>query len=224
MRVQSETAPAGGWAQIKIFATSPHLVSSGAISMDLDPSVFGGIASVAVFSATGDALGYANVSGQHVDAHFSSPSAGIGQLPGLPLFAVWIPVLAGAKAGGPVAVTADPSGSAWTDAQGNAYTVTVSPGAVTVGGSLSVASVTPGGGLLPAGTVLQIAGTGFDSATTVAIEGAAVSSLRFINSQQMEATLGGAAELTGKRFRGANADGQMVDYFSALPSAPSRFR
>ena len=222
--MQSETAPAGGWAQIKIFAASPHLVSSGAISMDLDPSVFGGIASVAVFSATGDALGYANVSGQHVDAHFSSPSAGIGQLPGLPLFAVWIPVLAGAKAGGPVAVTADPSGSAWTDAQGNACTVTVSPGAVTVGGSISVASVTPGGGLLPAGTVLQIAGTGFDSDTTVAIEGAAVSSLRFINSQQMEATLGGAAELTGKRFRGANADGQMVDYFSALPSAPSRFR
>src|ERR1019366_9303185 len=66
LRVQNETAPAGGWAQIKIFATSPHLVSSGAISMYFDPSVFGGIASVAVFSATGDALGYANVSGQHV--------------------------------------------------------------------------------------------------------------------------------------------------------------
>jgi uncharacterized protein (TIGR03437 family) len=221
LRVQSETAPAGGWAQIKIFATSPHLVSSGAISMDFDPSVFGGIASVAVFSATGDALGYANVSGQHVDAHFSSPSAGIGQLPNLPLFAVWIPVLPGAKTGASAVVTPDPSGSPWPDAQGNAYTVTVSPGAVTVGGSLSVASVTPGGGLLPAGTALQIAGTGFDSATTVAIEGAAVRSLRFINSQQMEATLGGATELTGKRFRVANTDGQMVDCFSALPSAPS---
>jgi uncharacterized protein (TIGR03437 family) len=189
--------------------------------MDFDPAVFGSIASVAVFSATGDALGYANVNGQHVDAHFSSPSAGIGQLPNLPLFAVWIPLLAGAKSGASTAVTIDPSGSPWTDAQGNTYTVTVNAGAVTVGGGLSVASVTPGGGILPAGTVLQIAGTGFDSTTMVAIDGVAVASVRFINSTQMEATLGGATELTGKHFRLANATGQMVDYFPAFPSAPS---
>ena len=105
--------------------------------------------------------------------------------------------------------------------EGNTYTVTVNGGAATVGGSLSVASVTPGGGLLPAGSVLRIAGTGFDSTTTVAIDGAAVASVRFINSQQLEATLGGSTELTGKHFRLANTNGQAVDYFSALPSAPS---
>jgi uncharacterized protein (TIGR03437 family) len=223
LRVSSETAPAGGWAQIRVFAAAPHLVAGGSISMDFDPAIFGSIASVAVFSATGDALGYANVNGQHVDAHFSSPSGGIGQLPNLPLFVVSIPVLAGAKAGAAAAVTLDASGSPWTDAQGNTYTVTVNSGAVTVGGGLAVASVTPGGGILPAGTVLQIAGTGFDSTTTVAIDGAAVASLRFINSQQLEATLGGATELTGKDFRLANANGQMVDYFSAFPSAPAGF-
>ena len=221
LRVQGETAPAGGWAQIKVFAAAPLLVAGGSISMDFDPAVFGNIASVAVFSATGDALGYANVAGPHVDAHFSSPSAGIGQLPNLPVFAVWIPVLAGAKAGTSTAVTLDATGSPWTDAKGSAYTVTVNAGAVTVGGGLSVASVTPGGGLLPEGTVLQIAGTGFDSTTTVAIDGAAVASVHFVNSQQLEATLGGAAELTGKHFHFANADGQTLDYYSAFPSAPS---
>jgi uncharacterized protein (TIGR03437 family) len=221
LQVSSETAPAGGWAQIKVFAATPHLVAGGSISMDFDPAVFGNIASVAVFSATGDALGYANVQGQHVDAHFSSSSAGIGQLPSLPLFAVWIPLLAGAKAGASTAVTLDPTGSPWTDAQGNTYSVTVNSGAVTVGGGLSVASITPGGGLLPTGTVLRIAGTRFDSTTTVAIDGAAVASVRFINPQQMEATLGGAAELTGKHFRLANSSGEVLDYFSAFPSAPS---
>ena len=221
LRVQSETAPAGGWAQFKVFAATPHLVVGGTISMDFDPAVFGSIASVAVFSATGDALGYANVNGQHVDAHFSSPSAGIGQLPNLPLFAVWIPVLAGAKAGASTAVTLDPSGSPWTDAQGNTYTVTVNGGAVTVGGGLSVTSVTPGGGILPAGSALEIAGMGFDSTTTMAIDGVAVASLRFINSTQMEATLGGATELTGQHFHLANANGQMLDYFSAFPSSPT---
>jgi uncharacterized protein (TIGR03437 family) len=134
---------------------------------------------------------------------------------------VWIPLLAGAKTGASTAVTPDPSGSPWTDAQGNTYTVTVNAGAVTVGGGLSVASVTPGGGILPAGSVFQIAGTGFDSTTTVAIDGVAVASLRFISSTQMEATLGGATELTGKHFHLANANGQMVDYFSAFPSGPS---
>jgi hypothetical protein len=188
LQVSSETAPAGGWAQIKVYAAAPHLVAGGSIAMDFDAAVFGDIANVAVFSATGDALGYANVSGRHVDAHFSSPSGGIGQLPGQPLFVVPIPLLAGAKAGTSAAVILDPSGGPWTDAQGNSYAVTVTTGAGTVGG-LSVASVTPGCGILPAGSVLQIAGTGFDATTTVAIEGAAVAAVRFINSQQMEVTL-----------------------------------
>ena len=48
--------------------------------------------------------------------------------------------------------------------------------------------------------VLQIAGTGFDSTTTVAIDGAAVASVRFINSQQLEATLGGATETHRQTF------------------------
>lgn len=221
LRVSSETAPAGGWAQIKVFATAPHLVAGGTVSMDFDPAVFGNIANVAVFSATGDAFGYAKVKGQHMDAHFSSPSGGVGQLPNLPLLAVWIPLLAGAKVGASTAVTLDPSRSTWTDALGNPYTIAVIPGAVTIGGGLSVASVTPGGGTLPAGSVLQVSGTGFDSSTTVSIDGVAVASLRFINSQQIEATLGGATELTGKHFHFANSNGETLDYFSAFPSAPS---
>src|SRR5690349_3921112 len=56
-------APPGGWAQIKIGLRAPALVQSGSVSLDLDPAIFGDIAAVAVFSATGDALGYANVQG-----------------------------------------------------------------------------------------------------------------------------------------------------------------
>jgi len=221
LRVSTETAPAGGWAQIKVTAATPELVAAGAISMDLDPAVFGNIAQVAVFSATGDAIGSANVSGQHVDAHFSSHSAGIAQLPGLPVFAVWIPVLAGATPGATTAVTLDPTISAWTDAQGDTYAVTALPATFTVGGSVSVAGVTPGGGLQPAGTVLQVAGTGFDATTTVTIDGVAIASQALVNPQEIDVTLGGATDLTGKHFHVANAAGAQVDYFSALPSAPS---
>jgi hypothetical protein len=46
--------------------------------MSFDPSVFGAIANVAVFSAKGDAVGVAVVGGQSLDVNFNSPSAGIG--------------------------------------------------------------------------------------------------------------------------------------------------
>src|ERR1035438_3089470 len=58
LQVSSETAPAGGWAQIKVYAAAPHLEAGGSIAGDVDAAVFGDIANVAVFSATGDALGY----------------------------------------------------------------------------------------------------------------------------------------------------------------------
>jgi uncharacterized protein (TIGR03437 family) len=221
LQVSTETAPAGGWAQVKVTAASPELVGAGALSMDFDPSVFGNIAQVAVFSAGGDAIGYANVSGQHVDAHFSSPSAGIAQLPGLPVFSVWVPILAGAAPGATTSVTVDPTLAPWTDNQGNTVTVTAVPATFTVGGSLSVAGVTPGGGLLPEGTVVQVTGTGFDATTTVAIDGVAISSQMLKNPQEIDVALGGATDLTGKHFHIANAAGAQVDCFSALPSLPS---
>jgi hypothetical protein len=149
IQISSETAPAGGWTQLKVFLTTPaparsserrqqplgdypH-VASGSISMDLDPAVFGDISGVAVFSATGDAMGYANVNHQHVDAHFYSPSAWLGGLPDMPVFAVWVPVLASAAPGAATSVSLDPSGSQLFDAQGNQFAMTVESATFTVG-------------------------------------------------------------------------------------------
>jgi uncharacterized protein (TIGR03437 family) len=231
LQVSNETAPAGGWAQIKVFANPPRQTTVGALTMDFDPTVFGDISNVAVFSATGDAAGYARVNGKHVDAHFSSPSGGIGQLPNLPVFVVSIPVLAGVPAGATSLLTLDPTGSpsnpykqsgpAWMDKAGNACSTTVSPATFRVSGNMSVRSVTPGGGLLPKGTILQIRGAGFDSSTAVTIDGVSIGSTQLVSSQEIDATLGGATEMTGERVRLTNAAGGQVDYFLALPSAPT---
>jgi uncharacterized protein (TIGR03437 family) len=220
LQVANERLPAGGWAQIKVFAATPKTVAAGGIAMDFDPAIFGTIASVAVFSSTGDAFGYARVQGTHLEAHFSSPSASAAQLPELPILAVSIPVLPGARDGASATITVDPSGTTWTDAQSNAFTVSVSSGTMTIGPGPSVASVTPGGGILPAGSVLRVVGAGFDSTTTVSIDGVAVVSSRFVNSEQLEVTLGGATEITGKHFHLSNSSGAAADYFAAAPSAP----
>ena len=140
---------------------APALVASGRIVMDLDPTVFGNIGTVAVFSANGDAYGYANVSGQHLDAVFTAPSGGVGQLRNEPVLVATVPIL------GSLAPRVSGCGdggsrqSQWADPSGNTYSVSVTPGTITVGGSLSVQSVTPGGGLLPAGSVVTIIGDRF---------------------------------------------------------------
>jgi len=221
LTVVGGTAPAGGWTQIKVFIATPCQITTGALSMDFDPAIFGNISNVAVFSATGDAWGYAMVYGNHVDVHFTSLSGGIGQLPGLPVFVASMPVHAGLATGSATAVTVDLSASNLNGTNGSPYALTVVPGTLQVGGTLSVQSATPGGGLMPAGTVIRIAGTGFDVSTTAAVDGVGVRSLQLVGPQEIDVTLDTATELTGKHLRLANAAGEQIDYFPALPSSPS---
>ncbi len=221
LQVSTETAPAGSFVQIKVYSVAPASVASGSIAIDLDPTVFGEIAGIAVFSANGDAMGYANVSGQHADAHFSSASNGIGLLPGLPVFTISVPVLANAAPGMTTSVTLDPSGSTWQDAQNNPYSVTVSLAQFSVGGSLSVGNVTPGGGVLPAGAILQISGTGFDAGTTASIDGVSVFDVQLVSPEVLQVILGAPTEMTGKHVQVVDSSGSQADYFCSLPSAPS---
>ncbi|MGA3023828.1 MAG: hypothetical protein ABSF98_03555 [Bryobacteraceae bacterium] len=226
VQIASEAAPAGGWTEVKVFLSTPAHIASGSISMDLDPAVFGDIGSVAVFSPSGDAMGYANVTHQHVDAHFYSPSTWLGALPDVPVFAVWVPVLAGATPGQRTTVTLNPSGSQLFDPLGDEYAMTVQPGTFTVGGTLSVEDTVPGGGIVTATALIpsapiRIDGTGFDRGTTVSIDGVSVSSVELVSPQQVNVTLNAPAELTGKHFHIANSAGEQVDYFPAFPSAPS---
>ena len=205
LQVSSETAPPGGYAQFKIALTTPALVSGGSVIMNFDPAIFGPATGLAALSATGDQTGSATLAGQQVVATFTSSSFGFGQLPDLPILVVTVPVLATAKIGATASITASSTIGA------------VNPGTFTVGGSLSIQNVTPGGGLLPSGTVVAIDGTGFDASTTVTIDGVSISSTQLVSAQQINLTLAGSTEMTGKHVDVANAEGATVDYFASLP-------
>jgi uncharacterized protein (TIGR03437 family) len=222
VQVSTEIAPAWGWVQVKLSLAAPALVGSGRIVMDFDPTVFGPIGTVAVFSAAGDALGFATVQGQHLAASFASPSGGIGQLRNLPVLVATIPVLQNAKPGTVVSIAADASQSTWQDPKGNTYSVVVTPGSVTVAGSLSIQSVTPGGGNVPAGGTVEIKGGGFTPQTTVTIDGVGTASTSFVGPQEIDVTLAGPTEMTGKRVVLQNPDASSVAYFASLGGlAPS---
>jgi hypothetical protein len=97
LQVVAEATPPGATVQVKVYVAAPLRITSGALAMDLDPKVFGSIDRVAAYSATGDAAGWADVRDRHVEAHFQSTSGSIGQLPGVPVFVLSVPVLAEAQ-------------------------------------------------------------------------------------------------------------------------------
>jgi len=218
--VSSEAAPPGATVQIKLYLAQPKAVDVGEIALTLDPKVFGPVTAIATFSGTGDACGYAFIKGNSVDIHFASVSATAGDVAGLPLVVITVPTLATAAPGTKTIVTADPSGSKWKDIAGIVYPVTVTPGTVTLGGTLSVRMVSPGAGLLPAQSVVHVAGSGFTASTTVDVAGVSVASVALVGPQQIDLTLGAPADMGGKRVTVSDPGGARVDFFAAPPAAP----
>jgi uncharacterized protein (TIGR03437 family) len=213
VQASDEMVPAGSAAQIKFTLLKPQAISSGELTVNLDPAIFGDVISATAFSATGDAYGYASVQGQQVDVHFQSSSGGIGRVAGQPIVVVTVAIRADAMPGARATVTADPGPLLWRDAAFNAYTTSVLVGNVTIGGAISIGQIQPGSGLLAAGTVLRIDGSGFTSASIVEIQGAIVSSVSLVSPQQLNVTLGGATEIAGKRVRVRNTHGGPVDFW-----------
>jgi uncharacterized protein (TIGR03437 family) len=210
LEISAETAPAGGFAQIKIYAAKPQAIPAGHIVVTLDATFFANSPVVGVFGANGDALGLATNNWPKLDVQFQSATAGIGQLAGLPVMVISVPVLATAK------------GTTTVSATSPDLSVTVASGSVTVQGTLSVGRIPAGMGVVPAGTLVPITGTGFTPATTVTIDGVAISQTNYLSPTEMEVTLGGAAELTGKRARVTDS-GVEFDYFCFQPNDPVNF-
>ena len=218
-RIAGATVPPGGTAQLQIFLAAPAELVNGEIILDLDPAVFDDIIAAHVFSATGDQLGSANIQGRHVDVSFYSQTGGIGRLPNLPIMVIEVPVLVTAPRA--AAVVAFHAGAdLWTDLEGLTYSVTAVAGQIAVGGTLSVQNVSPGGGMLSAGTVVRIGGIGFNANTAVQVDGVSVASTRYVSNQELDITLGGGTDLTGKQVMLRNPDGATVTYYSALRSTP----
>ena len=183
-------------------------IAKGHVIVMLDPLVFGSNPVAGLFAANGDASGVATTSDSQIDVQFSSPTGGIGQLAGLPVLVISVPVLASA-AGRTVAVTATSPDSS----------VSVADGSLTVTGALSVSKIPAGMGVVPAGTVVPTSGTGFTPSTTVTIDGAVIASTKFVSATEIDVTLGGATELTGKLARVKDGAAEF-DYFCFQANGP----
>ena len=220
VNVSTAGVPAGAIAQIRITLASPHQISSCTLSLDLDPAVFDTPVEAEVFGATGDQQGTALITGTRVDLNFTSDTGGIGRIPGQPVFSDQR-----SGAGGRAAATnvtfpsaKPPVNNKCSDALGYQYTVTQASATFKVGGPISIDSVTPGGGLLPAGTTVKIAGRGFTPGATVQIDGVAPASVTVAGAQEVDITLAAQADLTGRRVAVSKPDGTGADFTRRCPA------
>ena len=76
----STAVPPGGTAQLQLFLAAPKALVSGGAVITLDATVFDNITAADVYSATGDQVGTANITGRTVDVEFTSPTGGVGRV------------------------------------------------------------------------------------------------------------------------------------------------
>ena len=219
-RIVSETLPSGGLMQIKLQLTSPHPIIVGGPGFDMD-TAFESIEGVSLFSPAGDAYGVAVLQGRRFRANIVSPQGSLGTQLDYPFLVVASTIRSGLPTGTQIPIALD--GTSFFQGPGGVpYSMPAAKGGVlTIGGSVSVTNIIPGGGVLPAGATVRVLGTGFTPETRIDVSEVAVSSVNYVGPTEIGLTLAQAANLTGTRVRVRNPDKHEVVYYSYFRAVPT---
>jgi hypothetical protein len=217
VRTPSERIPAGGTVQIKYILTQPRPISTGGPHIPV-PKNFA-VNGISAFSPSGDTAGAALVENGVLSVNIVSPSSDYGtnsdDYPFLTI-AMTIPQSESAGSTFPLGfIDADyygPNGPiAFTDPK---------PGTLTIGGSVSIHGITPGGGNWPAGTVIKVQGTGFSAKTKITCKMKMLNTV-FVSPTEMDFSLKEAANLDNQPITLANTDGSQATFYSYLRGTPA---
>ncbi len=219
VRLSSETAPPGGIAQVKVLLTAPKPITTGDVSMDFSSGEFDSISGIALFSASGDVGGAAVITGRRVNVRFTSPQGTFGTSLDYPLMTFAMHISPNALRGSHVNLTLD--AASWiADLYGALTPIEIKPSTVTVGGTVNISNVVPGGGFAPAGTVLSVRGMGFGPNTKVSLGELGISSLRVIGPNELQISTKSSGTLDGAMLQVQNPDKSMDTYYSYLRGVP----
>lgn len=216
IRVSSETAPAGGMTQVKVLSTSPQPITGGGVTFDGALSTADGIS---LFSSTGDVFGAAVQNGKSVNVRFVSPKGTFGTDTDYPIMVVTFGVGPSVYNGEIFPVSLG-SSTWWQSSLGLIGGVELKSGTITIGGSVSITNVVPGGGSLPAGGTFHILGMGFSPKTQVQLRGVQQSAITYINPGDIIVALKNAATMDGAMIGVKTPDGSSDTYYSYLRGVP----
>lgn len=215
VRTPSERVPAGSTFQTKFLLTQPRPIGSGGSVLDIGAFQVDG---VSIFSPLGDAVGAAVWGNGFLTVNVISPSGDYGSNLDYPFMTVTMTVPPTTPAG-----STFPLGLVSGNYIGPSGPLTLTdpkPGTLTIGGSISIHNITPGGGTWPSGTVVKIEGTGFSPATKLTAK-MRMSPITYISPTEIHFTLlDTATTMDMMALTAQNPDGSLVTYYSYLRGVP----
>jgi hypothetical protein len=217
LHIPNEMAPPGGVAQMKLLVTAPTPISSGGPRVDFD-STFDDVLGVELFNPSGDVNGAAVINGSQVSVFYTTSSGAQGT--DYPIMTVALHVRPDSEPGSRAQFSLDPSSTWMFGPLGLATLKPIPPATVTVGGTISITNVVPGGGVLSAGSVVSIQGMGFTPITQVQLNAIKASSISVIGPNEIRFTLAEATNMTGQKIQVVNPDGSQDTYFSYMRGLP----
>lgn len=217
LHIPNEMAPPGGVVQMKLMVTAPTPISSGGPRLAIH-STFDRILGIELFNPAGDVNGVAVVDGPEVNVFYTTSSGAQGT--DYPIMTVALHVRSDAAPGSQTQFILDPSSTWMLGVLGPATLKPMTPATVTVGGSISIANIVPGGGLLPAGSIVSIQGMGFQPNTQVQLNAIKANSITLISPNEIQFTLAETTNMTGQKVQLVNPDGSQDTYFSYMRGIP----
>ncbi len=215
LSIPDETVPPGGMLQLKVQVTEPKPISKGGQRSLFQSKLLGPVQGIALFSPAGDASGTAVLSKGAAHFSLSSPLFSMGDNIDYPVVTIAMPVKTTALVGQTADLILDPSLSEWVNPTGQDYPVLLTNGILTVGGTLSVANIVPGGGVVPAGTKITILGMGFQPDAVVQVNEAILATQTYVNANEIDVTLSADANMTSRRIRVINkSTNERATYYS----------
>jgi hypothetical protein len=166
---------------------------------------------VSLNSPLGDSAGVALQKDGRLQVFAISPQADLGTSD-YPFLTVTMSVPQGLQTGAvfPIAL----SGTSMVNAAGP-ITVSSKPGAITIGGTVSISEVIPGGGTYPGGTVVRVLGEGFQPNMSLHTQGFQINSFTYVSPTEMDCVLKETTKLDGQLFQ-VSGGGVVQSFLSYL--------
>ncbi|HKT49771.1 MAG TPA: hypothetical protein VJV96_05720 [Candidatus Angelobacter sp.] len=224
MSVADAKVPTGGIYQYQLLLTEPKPIGNSSTRPTIPTGPTGPVRGVAVNDSTGQAVGIAVINGTDISVSIQSPNASLGTDVDYPLLVLTMPVTG---TSGSFTVALDPSSTFFVG--GSQYSILENvPGTLTIGGTVSITDVVPGGGVIKPGDTIKILGIGFDANTKINMNNVNTMSTNFISSKEIDVTINSlcvpesnpcapasSMPMDGERIRATNtATNDQSEYFS----------
>jgi hypothetical protein len=213
--ISSPSVPPGQTVQVRFSLTQPMPIGSTGTGFALNGFDTNGIA---IWSTNGQACGVGLVQNGVLQFSAVDPSGILGTGADYPFLTLTLTAPTGLAPGTSFPLTW--SSDAWLNSPTGPMSLVVKPGKLTIGGSVSIRGIFPGGGTWPAGTLIRIPGSGFQKAMHIQtpIKYSSIS----IAPNEIDLILKEQTTIDANSFSVLNPDGSSATFFAYMKGAPVR--